>query len=138
MRARERLGQIVPRSGSQRLDTRVDAGIAGDHDDDRVRVRVEAAAQQPHARDLRHAQIQEHDVEAVPLEGVAGFVAAAAHAHLKAFELQHAGAALSQRALVVDDQHADTGLHLGSELGEPDDLARGSGPSLTGARAAIV
>ena len=136
---RKRLGKVVPRPRAQRLDAGIDARVPGDHDDDRVRVRVETRTQQPHARDLWHAEVEQHDVEPIPLEGFARLVPAAAHAHLVAFVLQYAGAALAQRTFVVDDQHADAGLELGShQLCDAGDMAGGSGTARSAQRAIVV
>ena len=135
---RKRLGQIVPGARAQHFEARVDARVPGDHDDYRFRVCFEAQAQQPQSRDLGHVEVQEDDIEPVPLKGLARLLPAAAHSHLVAFVLQHAGAALPQGALVVHDEHADAGLELRRELRETHDLPRRGGSAVSGLRGPVV
>ena len=48
VRRRKRFREVVPRAGTQRLETRFDARVTRDHDGDGARMRVEADAQQLH------------------------------------------------------------------------------------------
>jgi len=70
MLRRERLGHVIPATLAQRLDARLDAGVAGHHDDDRVRVRGQGRTQQGKTVDLGHVQVHERDVEGSVLEQV--------------------------------------------------------------------
>jgi len=134
VRRRERLGEIIPRAGAQRFEARIDARVAGDHEDDGVRVRLQAGAQQAQAGDLGHIEVEEHDVEPVALQRLARLVATATQADLIPLVLQDAGAALSQRAVVVHDQHADGGLQLGRELAQPQRRPDTTGTAVRGSR----
>ena len=80
-------------------------------------------AQDVEPRDLRHVQIDQDDVELPALYGIQRLFAAAHQRHVVAVHLEHAGAALTQGALVVDHEHPDAGL----------DLAR-NGEGIAGAR----
>ncbi len=110
LRPGERLGQIVPGPGAERFERGLDTRLPGDHDDDRLGVRGERGREQLHPRDVAHVEIDEHDVERVPLEGLERLVPATARLHAVAFDLERTGAALAQRALVVDHENADAGL----------------------------
>src|SRR5258705_6140772 len=115
MRARKRGRQVVPCAGAERFETRFHARIAGNHDDDRVRIRLETGAQQAHPRHVRHVEIEEDDVELGALEEIAGFVPAGAHRHLISLVAQHGRATLPERALVVYDEDLDGRLQLRAE-----------------------
>ena len=75
--ARERLGQVVPGAGPQRLDAARDAGVSGHHHDDRVLVGLQRGAEDVQSRDLRHVEIDEDDVELPPLDRVERLLAPA-------------------------------------------------------------
>src|SRR5438445_804352 len=100
VRRRERLGEIIPRAGAQRVETRIDAGVAGDHEDDGVRVRLQAGAQQAQAGDLGHIEVEEHDVELVALQRLARLVATATQAELIPLVLTDAGGTRSHSPFV--------------------------------------
>ena len=104
---RERLREVIPGAETQRLDTRLDAGVARHHDDDRVRVGGQGRLQQLQAIDLRHVQIHQRNVEGPALEQVQGVVAPGAHRHIVAFIAEQDGAGFTQRVFVVYDQRTD-------------------------------
>ena len=86
------------------------------HDDhDRFRMRLERGPQQLHPLHLGHVQVEQHDVEAGPLERLERLVAATAHPHVVTLVLEHAGAAFPQGALVVHDEDLDARLGGGGE-----------------------
>jgi len=91
----ERFGEIVPRTGAQRLDARLDARLAGDDDGDRVGVGRERRAEQLHPRDLAHVQIDQDDVERPAPQQLLGFLAPPAYRGVVAIDGQRAGAALA-------------------------------------------
>ena len=119
--ARERLREVVPGAGAQRLDAAGDARIAGHHDDDRVLVGLQRRPQDLQPRDLRHVQVDQDDVELPALDRLERLFAATDERHVVSIHLEHAGAALAQRALVVDDEDPDAGLDL---AGNGEGIAR--------------
>ena len=115
VRGRERLGQVVPGPDPQRLDAARDARIAGHHHDDGILALGEDALEDVETAHLRHVQVDQHDVELPPPHRLQRLLAAADRRDVVPVGLQHRGAALAQRALVVDDEDADAGLHLGGD-----------------------
>ena len=89
-------------------------------------MRIEAQLEQPHPGDLGQVQIEQRDVELLPSQRVAGFLAARADGDLIALVPQHARTALPQRPIVIDDQHTDARLQLGRELCQSDDISCGA------------
>ena len=130
VRAGEGLGEIVPGSRAQGLETRVQGGIAGHHDDNRVRMRLEAHPQQTHPGYVPHVQIEEHNVEPVALEHVARFIPATRQADLIAFVPKHRRAAFPQRPLVVHNEYVNAGLELRRERQEAHHVPWWSGRAL--------
>ena len=92
----ERLRQVVPGAGAQRLDAAGDARIAGHHDDDGVLVRAQRGLEDLEPRDLGHVQVDEDDVELAPLDRLERLLAPPDERDVVAVHLQHAGAALAQ------------------------------------------
>src|SRR5262245_27048614 len=88
-------------------------------------MRIETGAQQLHARHLAHVQVEQDDIEWVALQDVLCLLAATAEADLIALVLQHAGATLAQRALVVYDEDANGCFDFRCEL---CDRGNGIGP----------
>ena len=133
VRGGKRLGQVVERPLTQRLDARLDAGVTRHHDDHRVVIGPERGPQQGEAIDLRHVQVYEHQVEGAALQQVEGFLPSAAHGHVVAFVAQHRRAALPQRVFVIDHQNPHAGLGL-----RPDGEHGRRFPSLDGGSHAVM
>ena len=108
----ERLREVVPGAGPQRLDAAGDAGVAGHHHHDGVLVRAQRGLQDLQPGDLGHVQVDQNDVELAPLDRLDGLLASADDGHVVAVHLQHAGAALPQGPLVVHHEDPDAGLYL--------------------------
>ena len=115
VRRRERLGEVVPGAGAQRLDAAGDARVAGHHDDDGVTMVVQGRPEEVHAADLRHVQVHQHDVELAALHRLQRLFAAADDGDVEAVHLEHAGARLAQGALVVHHQDPDARLDVGRD-----------------------
>ena len=115
VRGRERLGKVVERPLPQRLDAGFDARVPCHHDDHGVAVRPESRAQQHEAVDLRHVQIDQHEVEAATLQQVQRVLATPAHRHIVALLAEDRGATLAQGVLVVDNEDANACLQLRSD-----------------------
>ena len=64
----ERLAQIVDRAELDRLDRRIDGGVAGHQHRLAVRIDVADGAQHVEAADVRHPQIDHRDVGAARLQ----------------------------------------------------------------------
>ena len=107
MRAREGLGQIIPGTHAQGFDARVHAGVARHHHDDRLGARCQHRLQDLHAGHGSHVEIHEHNVVLRAPHHLDGFVAATAYRDVIAIHLQHAGASIAKRAVVIDYEHAD-------------------------------
>ena len=110
MGGRERLGQVVPGAGPERLDAAGDAGVSRHDHDDRVLVGLQRGLQDLEPGDLGHVQVDEDDIELAAPDRLQRLLAPADQRHIVAIHLQHAGAALPQRALVVDDEHPNAGF----------------------------
>ena len=112
MRGRERLRQIIERALPQRFHARLDAGIAGHDDHDRVVVRAERRSQQCQPVDPRHVQIREYDIERPALEELQGILAAARDRDVISLVTEHGGAALAQGMLIVDYEDPNASLRF--------------------------
>ena len=115
MGGREGLGQVVPGAGAERLDAAGDAGVAGHHHDDRVLIGLERGLEDLQPGDLRHVQVHEDDVEFPAAHGFERLLPASDQRDIVPVHLEHAGAALPQGALVVDDEHPNAGLDLAGD-----------------------
>jgi hypothetical protein len=109
---RERLRQIVPGAGPERLDAARDARVPGHDDDDGVLEGLQRGLEDLEPGDLRHVQIHQDDVELAPLDRVDGLFAPADQRHVVAIHLQDTGAAFPQGALVIHHEDPDTGLDV--------------------------
>ena len=110
----ERLGQVIPGTGAQRLDAGRDRWIARHHHEDRLLVGLEGGLQDVHPRHRLQVQIAEHDIEPATLDELEGFLRPARHGHVVAIALQDAGAPFAQGAIVVDDQQPERRARFGS------------------------
>ena len=119
---RKGLGEIIPGAGPKRLDARADARVPGHHHDDHVGIGFERGAQQIEAGDLRHVQIDQHDVELALLEKLARFFTPSRQGHREPVHLKDAGATLPKGAFVINQQDPDPGLDLG---GDGERITRG-------------
>jgi hypothetical protein len=106
----ERLGQIVPGAGPERLDAAGHAGIAGHHHHDRVLERAQGRLENLQAGNLGHVEVHEDDVELAPLDRLERLFAAADEGDVVAIHLEDAGATLPQCALIVHHEHPDARL----------------------------
>ena len=113
--AGKRLRQIVPGAGPHRFESGFDGGLAGNDDDDGVRIGCQRGADQLHPGGAAHVQVHEDDVEGVPLQSLERLFTAPAHLHLIAVEPQCRRAAIAQDALVVDNEDAHACLHRAVE-----------------------
>src|SRR6185503_818942 len=130
VRGGERLGQIVPGSGPERLDAAGDARITGHDYDDGVLVGLESCLQDLQAGHLRHIEVDQNDVELAPPHRLQGLFTPTDQRDIVAVHLQHAGAALPQGSLVVDDQHANAGFDFAGYRQGIAGAAVGSGNNL--------
>ncbi len=111
----ERLGEVVPGAGAERLDAAGDAGVAGHDDHDGVAMVLEGGAEQVDAAHLRHVEVHQHDVELAALDRLERFLAAADDGQVEAVHLEHAGAGLAEGPLVVHHQDPDARLDVGRD-----------------------
>ncbi len=93
----------------------VTLGIAGHHYHDGVAMVLERGAEQVNPADLRHVQVDQHDVEIAPLDRLEGLFPAADDGHVEAVHLEDAGAGFAEGALVVHHQDPDARLHVGGD-----------------------
>jgi len=107
VRRRERLRQIVPRALAQHVHVGCDGRLAGGHDDERVGIRQQRGAHQRQPVDLRHAQVDQRDVERTSPKERLRLVAARDRGDVVAFLAQRGGAGLAQRVVLLGDDHAD-------------------------------
>ena len=107
----ERLWQVIPRAGAQRLKRGFDRWFAGNHDDDRVRIRVARRAQQLHARRPAHVQVDQDDIERATLQSLERFFPAATYVDLVPFEPERRRTTVAQRVFVIDHKNPHARLH---------------------------
>ena len=110
MGGRERLGEIVPGAGTERLDAAGDARIAGHDHDDRIAIMLQRGPQDIHSRRLRHVQVDQDDVELPAPDRLERLLAPADQRHVVPVHLEDAGAALPERTFVIHHQHSDAGF----------------------------
>jgi hypothetical protein len=106
----ERLWQVIPGACPERLDAAGHAGVPRHHHDDGVLVGLERRLQDLDSRDLGHVEIHEDYVELAAPDGLERLFPPPDQSHVVAIHLEHAGAALPQRALVVHHEHSNAGF----------------------------
>ena len=114
----EGLREVIPCSGPEHLETRLNRRVARHHDRNGVAVLLQARFEELRTRDTGHVLVDEYDVVCASLEEVERLVAFAAHLHVVPFGFQECAAALSQSPLVVNDENPHAGLGLAVQLRE--------------------
>src|SRR3989304_5382255 len=108
----ERLGEVVPGTHPDRLDTRWHARIAGHHDHQAVAIHLQGGVEDIHPRHLGHEEVDQHQVELPPPDQVHRLLTASCQHYAVPLGPQHRGATLPQRALVIHDQDANRRLDV--------------------------
>ena len=109
------LRQVVPGAGPERLNAAGYAGVAGHNHDDGVLVGLQRRLQDLEARHLRHVQIHQNDVEFPAADRLQRLLTPPHQGHVVPIHLEHAGAALPERSLVIHYQDPDAGLDLAGD-----------------------
>jgi hypothetical protein len=109
VRGAERLRQVVPRSGAQRVEARRHRRVAGHHHDERPRIASVDGAQHVHAAHRRHVQVDQRDVEMLAPCRLDGILATGERHDLVPVHAEDVGASLSQRPIVVHHEDAQGG-----------------------------
>jgi hypothetical protein len=107
MRGAERLEDVVPCADAQSFEVGFHTRVAGHDDDERVLVRCEYRAKEIHSRNLRHVQVEHDKVEAASVHQLERFRSTANGSDVVTFDLEIAGTAFSEAAVIVYDEDTD-------------------------------
>ncbi len=107
VRGGERLGEIIPGAHPQCFNARGNARIARHHDDEAIAVGFQRGVEDFQPGDQRHEEVDQNEVELTPADQVEGFLAASRQSHAIALTTEDRGAALPERALVINNEDPD-------------------------------
>jgi hypothetical protein len=100
------LHQEVDRTEAHRLDRSLDRPVGRDHDDGHVAALLADGAHEVEAGEAGHAQVGQHQVDALLAHALQGFLAARRALGLETEGSAGFGEELAGEGIVVDDEHA--------------------------------